>query len=553
LPEELRLEVASYGAFDFDLRAISYIDEIAAPLANHDDQAWMQQVKIAKTHAAAMNSLSEAKHSRYTVLLDALDDSWDGSELAVVYLTALMHAALEVNTQVRGMRVLIFIRENIFERVRQIDTEFARLETCVVGLDWTDHHLLEMIERRFNAPLTSKLPLGGATWEAFVEGGPDSRKSVFDYCQRRPRDVMTYTGLALDIAQSRNHEQIGLDDLQAARRQFSLSRLRDLGDEYQENYPQLSLVLSKFYGLAGKWTLRGLAGLLDRLLLDPQVKEACASWIWTVSSAELFAQLLYNIGFLGFSQPNRRKDQPRITAYRSLGPTDATPPPITASTDLVVHPSYWDALDLQDVLLQVFTEASSFGRPGVLFDLPESLEFEVYREELKELLERVKSIPTGPAGAGAFEDAVGDTLRLCFFRSLANVEPQVRNVDSIVRRDWVAANRGAHGFWEMVRQRYSATQIIFEVKNYEDLEASDFQQMQYYLTVPGGKFLVVFFRGEVRANHFRHVQRIANAVDGLVLLLNDKDMQVFIRQSLNGKVKDDHLQDRYDKTVRSIS
>lgn len=553
LSDLLTDEVTCFSDLDFDLRAVSYIDELTSPLVAGDDQAWLQSVKIPKLQARDMETMPEAKHARHILLIDAIDDSWDGSELAVVYLTALMHAVLEINTQTEGIRALTFIRENIFDRVREIDTEFARLETCVVGLDWTEPQLLEMVERRLNSPLHSKLPLGGATWDCFIEGGDQSRRAVLDFCQRRPRDVLTYTGLALDIAQGQKHEIIRLEDLEAARRQFSSSRLRDLGDEYQENYPQLALLLSRFYGLAGKWTLRGLSGLLERLLHDKQVTDSCGQWLWSVSDPEHFAQLLFGIGFLGFSQPSRRAAGKRQTTYRSLGPTDSNPPPISSSTDLVVHPSYWDALDLQDVLIQDFTDASSFGKRGLQFDLPESIEFEVYQEELKELLANLKSTPLGPADAAAFEKHVGDVLQLCFFRSLANIEAQVRNVDGTVRRDWIAANRGSYGFWEMVRQRYMATQIVVECKNYERLSADDFHQAGYYMSGAGGKFVIIAFRGELRNHYYDHVRRIAANHDGFVLLLNDKDLQVFVRQALNGKVKDDHLQDRYDRTLRSIS
>jgi hypothetical protein len=553
LPELLAAEVAEYSDLDFDLRSVSYIEDLLGWLSDADDQAWLRGVKIAKVQAREMDEMSEAAHTRQILLIDAIDDSWDGSQLAVIYLTALMHAVLEINTQTQGIRALTFIRENIFDRVREIDSEFARLETCVVGLDWTEDQLLEMVERRLNAPLTSKIALGGATWDKFVEAGVESRRSVFEFCQRRPRDVITYMGLALDIAQSSRHDVIKIEDLSGARRQFSISRLRDLGDEYQENYPQIALLLSRFYGLAGRWTLRGLSGFLQRLLLDSQITDSCATWIWSVSDEQGFAQLLYGIGFLGYSQPGKRVNAPRQTVFRSLGPTDSTPPPLKSSTDLVVHPSYWDALDLQDVLIQDFTDESSFGKRGMQFDLPESLEFDVYQEDLQNLLSRLKAVPVGKEGATEFEDCVGEVLRLCFFRSLANVEPQVRETDKVIRRDWVAANRGSFGFWEMIRQRYGATQIVFECKNYANLDSGDFQQANYYMSSAAGKFVIMIFRGEIKNHYFGHVKRIEAAGSGLVLLLNDKDLQVFVRQALNGKVKDDHLQDRYDKMVRAIS
>jgi hypothetical protein len=554
LPITLEQEVHEFGDLDFDLRAVSYIDSLTTPLASKDDAAWLRQLKIPKQIAKDMAELPDAQRGRYTVLVDAIDDSWDGSQLAVVYLTALMHAALEVNTQAHGMRILVFVRENIFERVRQADSEFARLETCVVGLEWTEPQLLELIERRLNAPLTAKFALGGETWDAFVEAGPISRKLVFDFCQKRPRDVLTYVGLALDTAQAQKHEQIMLEDLQAARRRFSTSRLKDLGDEYQENYPQLSLVLSRFYGLGGRWTLRGLGGLLDRILVDDQVRESCSSWIYEHSTPERFARLLYSLGFLGFKPLGRRPSGHPDAIFRSLGPTDTTPPPVSSTTtDLVIHHSYWDALDLQDTLIQEFNTDTPLGKQGIQFDLPGSLDFEVHQEQLKELLKKLKDLPIGPAGANAFEDAIGEVLELCFFRSLANVESQVRDVAGTIRRDWIAANRGTSGFWEMVRQRYDATQVIFECKNYADLAADDFHQAAYYMSAAGGKLVVIVFRGEIKNHHYEHIKRIVSTHDGLVLLLNDRDMQVFVRQAINGKVRDDHLQDRYDTAVRAVS
>jgi len=552
LSDELREEVETFGALDFDLRAVSYIENITVPLTSGDDAEWLRQVKVPKKHSKDMQELPQSTHAPYTLLLDAIDDSWDGSQLAVIYLTALMHAVLEINTQNVGMRAIVFVRENIFERIRQADSEFSRLETCVVGLDWSEAQLLEMVERRLNAPLTTKYALGGATWDMFFESGETSRRMVFDFCQRRPRDVITYAGLALDTAQSRKHATILLEDLVAAKRRFSVSRLKDLGDEYQENYPQIALLLGRFYGLGGRWTLPGISGFIDRLLIDDQIREGCSSWIYEYSDAGAFTQLLFNIGFIGYVQPSRRSGVTRQPLYRSLGPGDTTPPPVSTGTDLVVHSSYWDALDLQDVLIQDFTEATPFGRSGYLADLPESLDFEVYREQLRELLDELKTIPEGKSGATAFEDAVGAVLKLCFFRSLSNVESQVHEVDDVVRRDWVASNRGT-GFWEMIRQRYKAVQIIVECKNYGNLKASDFHQAAYYATNAGGKFVILVFRGEISSHYYQHVKRIASQNDGIVLMLNEKDLQVFVRQALNGKVKDEHLQDRFDRTVRAIS
>ena len=94
-----------------------------------------------------------------------------------------------------------------------------------------------------------------------------------------------------------------------------------------------------------------------------------------------------------------------------------------------------------------------------------------------------------------------------------------RDMDGRVVRDWIAANHATGGFWELVRQRYDATQIIWECKNYEDLDAADFQQASYYMTDAIGRFVISAFRGEEKKKHYYgHIRRIAQDSKGIVLL-----------------------------------
>jgi hypothetical protein len=548
LPDLLRREVAEWKDYDFDVRTVHFIAALTRPLRAEDDLTWLAEVKAAKNIARELPEVLEVDRP-WTVLIDAIDDFWDGSPQAVYYLTALMHATVEINSQVPGMRVLIFLRENMFERVRLVDSEFARLETCVVGLDWTEPQLLEMVERRVNAPLNSRLELGGTTWNAFFEDGQDARKAVFGFCQGRPRDVLTYCSLALDTAQANKHEQVTLEDLRGAKRRFSDSRLKDLSDEYQENYPQIGQVLSRFYGLGTRFSFGGIDDFLHKLMEDEEVLSSCRQWIYTRNTPELLVRLLFDIGFVGLH--DRRSSGSRPVVFRSAGPRDTTPPPVTDKTDIVVHPTYHDALDLQDVLVGTLADLNT--RQGLVLELPEALDFSEYQKRLHDLQDDLKTLPTGSSSATAFEDIVGKVLKLCFFRPLTNVQEQVRDVDGTVRRDWIASNRAQSGFWEVMRQRWNATQVLVECKNYEELQASDFHQASYYMGEAVGRLVVLIFRGEFRKHYYQHVKRVLQDRRGLILLLNDRDLAVFVRQSINGKVKDDHLQRRYDETVRAIS
>ena len=550
VPDPLRKERDNFGEHDFDIRVLHFIALYTKSLAENDDIAWLSAIKATKQISREMDAAGIGE--KYTIVLDAIDDFWDGSQQAVLYLTALMHAALEINTQTQFARILIFLRENIFERVRIFDNEFSRLETCVVGLDWTQQQLVEMIERRVNAPLNTKLQLGGTTWDAFFEDGQKARDMVLDFCQHRPRDVLTYCTLALDNAQGNKHTQVTIEDLQNARRRFSDSRLKDLSDEYQENYPQIAVVLDSFYGLGQRFSIPGMEDFLHQLLDDHQVTTSCKEWIYDYATVERFVRLLYDIGFAGLAdmKSGSRKATP---IFRSLGPRDTTPPAISQSTEILIHPSYHEALDLQDAIVGSFGEGQKLRRSGIILDLPGTLKLDEYRDFLSSLMDNLKTLPSGRDSARVYEEIVGDMIRLCFFRPLNNVQEQVREVDGAIRRDWVASNRGQFGFWEMIRSRYKATQIIFECKNYSDLSSSDFQQASYYMTDAAGKFVVIAFRGEIKKHYFEHIKRAMNNNGGMILLLNDKDLNVFMRQARNGVVKDDHIMDRYDHTVRSIS
>ncbi len=536
--------------YDFDERVMEFADYLFDQLANNNQRDWVRQSKRTNVLTTEMTAMANSHGREFTILIDKIDEAWDGSDEAVVLLMALMHACVELNASDACIRPLLFLRENIFERVRMIDNEFSRLETSVVSMDWTRPQLLEMIERRLNSPFNTKLPLGGQTWNYFFESseGVSSESMVFDYCQERPRDILIFCSFAVESAQSRKQERVTLEDMQEARRRFSDSRLKDLGDEYAENYPQLQYVLSNLYGLGREYTLGGIESFLEKLLSKDETRQLCGDWIYNFNTPDQFMAMMYNIGFFGI----RTKEK---TQFRTLGPKSSSPPPITSVSVAVVHPSYVDALNLQNTLITTLKSDAPLKQAGVVVDLPEAISIVEYHEQLQELSKELRECPPGDAHAAHYEDIVGKVIKLCFFRSLNNVEPRVRDQEGRVIRDWVTSNRADSGFWQIIRQRYGATQVIWECKNYAELGADVFHQCLYYMTKQIGRFGVLCFRGaEIKNSYYGHLKRVAEQTEGGILLpLTDRDLEVFIRQAINGKTKEDHIQGIYDTIVRKIS
>ena len=549
---ELTRERNSIEQFEFDLRLLSLVEEGFNYLATDNSKDWIKfRNRPDKLAKEITQEYSGDPRMQQIVLIDRLDDEWDDSNKAVLLVMALMHACVEIRSATEAVRPLVFLRENVFDRVRDLDSEFSRLETSLVSLDWTRELLRELIERRLNDGLIAKYAVDGRTWAAFFEGDPQSSQDqVFDYCQYRPRDVLLYTSTALSLAQSHQRAQIAPEDLSEAQQSFSENRLKELSDEYADNYPRLSTVLTRFYGLGTEYTIGSLEDFIKKLLVDNEVQEACKTWIYSFTSPELFIQLLYNIGFWGLKY---RGDKVRFKSSEAENPGTHS---ITSDTTVVVHPSYVDGLQLQNRVITSLGENVSLKTSGLISDVPESFSTSSYRMRLLELVAELETLPRGSGSpAQIFENIVGEVITLCFFRSLSNVKAKARDVCGLVIRDWIASNRAAAGFWAIVREKYSATQVLWECKNYGDLKADDFHQAAYYMNDQAGRFMIMVCRSESPISHhvFEHVKRVFQQTKGLVLVLRESDVRTFLRQALNGKQSEQHLQDLFDSTERTIS
>jgi hypothetical protein len=534
---------------EFDQRILNLTQEIFDTYAKSQDKLWLRQISRSKELADELDKY-ESLPSSTLLLIDRLDESWDGSETAIIALMALMHASVRLAANTKYVRPYIFIRENIYDRIRLLDNEFSRLETSVVFLDWSEPKLIELVERRLVRPFSTKPKLGGDAWNCFFEEAENHKSSdrVLNLCQHRPRDVVMLVSYAIEAAVSNGHQKIGDDDLSSAATRYSTSRLKDLGDEFAENYPNISIVLESFYGLGNEYTLVGIDDFISKLLVDEKIKKHCATWFYDYTTALRFVGLLFDIGFIGLKRRGK-------TIYKETGKDTNAKLPLEADTHIVIHQTYQPALNLREILIQKLTAEVALKHEGMLEDLPENYRFDTYKEELQATLQDLQTLPYGHEGAAAFEEITGKIIQLCFFRALSNVQPRVRTHDGSSIRDWVASNRATGGFWSVIREKYGATQVVFECKNYSDLSADDFHQVNYYFSNTFGRFGIIFFRGdEIKDSYFKHISNVANKnQSGLILVLTQRDLEVFLRQAIKGVVKEGHIQDRYDYHVRQVS
>src|SRR5207247_10907298 len=129
------------------------------------------------------------------VELDRLDDSWDGSLEAEQLLIGLLKAAKDMNDRFRGglngLRVLVFLRSDIYDGLRFDDKDKHRpLEEHIL---WAPESLREMLARR--------LPEGVGADDLFDPGDMRGSITPFSYIMERTfvrhRAVLQFVDAAL--------------------------------------------------------------------------------------------------------------------------------------------------------------------------------------------------------------------------------------------------------------------------------------------------------------------------------------------------------------------
>jgi hypothetical protein len=105
---------------------------------------------------------------------------------------------------------------------------------------------------------------------------------------------------------------------------------------------------------------------------------------------------------------------------------------------------------------------------------------EIRKARLGALMGRLDRIAVGEEGALQFEEWCLESIRMLWAGHLRNIELHP-NRNAAQRRDVVGTNLSEKGAFKRILQDYGSRQVVFEVKNYSNISASEFRQMLSYL------------------------------------------------------------------------
>jgi hypothetical protein len=166
-------------------------------------------------------------------------------------------------------------------------------------------------------------------------------------------------------------------------------------------------------------------------------------------------------------------------------------------------------------------------------------------------------LPPGSSEYRRYEDFVRIVFNYLFRSELGEGQAQSRTEpenEGIEIRDVVFANQSNSGFWKDLKDKYSASEIVVDTKNTDDLTRDDLRQLYCYLKPALGYWGVIVCRSEpstaVAAFNRTLYQNFQQSRG--VLILCDDDLRRMVELARRGGDPSVYLQSKMSTFVRSV-
>ena len=184
---------------------------------------------------------------------------------------------------------------------------------------------------------------------------------------------------------------------------------------------------------------------------------------------------------------------------------------------------------------------------------PASIEGDV-STSIGQLMIELKELRSGREDAYKYQDLVFKILNYLFEPDLIDGRPQMRTEYGTEIRDIIYTNESDTSFWRYIREKHGNFLVVFELKNKEELDNSDIDQLSNYLGDPTGYAGILVSRKPPKEGQYRKAIAIYNKVvpRKIVLFLSDQDFEILLREKNNGKDPTKHIQKIYRDFMTSI-
>lgn len=258
-------------------------------------------------------------------------------------------------------------------------------------------------------------------------------------------------------------------DVEFTAKEISEGRLDDLRKEYTAIFPSLPEIINKFSGGPPEFTVAGAEEILSNIRDDSVYPEVVQQDLEILKNPIDIIKNLYSVGFLGALESSHGN---YVFCHDGASPTKE----FEDNAGLLIHPCYWMALNLT-------RNALDSDEAEVIYDEYDirvsSITPEQRAKRLGQLISALNEIIPGRDGFYEFEEWCLDAVKIVFAGALTNVELHP-NKQAKQRRDIVGTNLGKTAAWSRIREDYGTRQVVFEVKNYQNISGDEYRQMLSY-------------------------------------------------------------------------
>ena len=486
--------------------------------------------------ATSIGRVSASSDVRIVTLIDGLDENWDGSDVSAQLVSGLLtHCA----TDFPATRAIsfVFLRENMYRRVRELAPRWDRIEGYFTFLTWTTEQLEHLVLTRLRASRPSDDFEWSSVFESHIDDVP-SLNYLISRTQSKPRELILFCRYALEAALAARVEIIGARHVKEAERRYSENRLRDLLNEYQDAIPELESTCSIFIGKPDVFDLDELLGLLRDFIASGRYTALAPRLSLTHPNHEALLDLLLGLGVLGV-----RTRGSTDFAFKYYGEQGNAFHTLSDIAELAIHPAFCIALGTRHRT----TGATAVAAREVAEDelIGAASPFGVRQLAVKEhgakLLSRLRGIPTGMGSFRAYEEVVRDVISFAFSGYLDNGRMQEHSWSGAQVRDVVFDNSGETMFFSYVRDNYQAITFVFECKNKTALEPADYHQIESRLSDTTGNLGCICYRSSRREPVRAEIVQIRDVYvrshgQKLVLLLSDANLAQLLAKRMKGQL-----------------
>lgn len=423
------------------------------------------------------------------IIVDGLDEGYEPDDLGIGLIDGLIQSIVDLKTRVPAVRPLVFLRDNIFRSIQVFDPDYSRtIEGTTLRLHWDTESLFHFAAKRLKIAFDIDKEVTRRIWNTCTSGelkGKDGFEKCLYLTLYRPRDLLSLLNQSFYIAGTQGQSILALEHVERSGQDISENRFLDLQKEYEAILPGLSSYVTIFRSQAPECSTKEILDKISILLESGSENPVIQQEFLLLSEPSAVLRTLYSVGFLGARNKHTGN---YVFCHDGRSPDKA----VSEAEEFLVHPCYWMALNCTRRILdrneaeQIFDE----------YDIEVSSETpEIRNEKIRALIRDLESIEENRENSLKFEEWCHQAIRICFARGLRNVELKP-NKSATTRRDIVATNLGDGDAWRRIYEDYDSRQIIFEVKNYSNIESSDYHQITSYLSGEYGRLGFIVTRDD---------------------------------------------------------